>query len=325
MFISLVFWFGVLQTVAEETKQDSRLVLSKAADLVDLQSRGSPPFLMLAKVILSEGKKSVEGTYAIAWATPEQFRRVFRFPNFTSIEVATEGVMYRQRSMEALPLLVWEASELLTPAASYKLDSKWKIRELRRENAGALKLTCVIAQANVSETKLCANEETGEPSSIDRGTTARGLESMREHIEFADYQPFEGKTFPRKLVFRGWNSHIAEIQIQKLLHPQSFAADEFTPPKGASRTQYCESPETSGEVRPSARGTVPIGFKNIETAMYFQVSPQGGVQYAQVVYSSDPLENDEILHWFIGTHFPIKTCAGTPVGYETVIRLATGH
>jgi hypothetical protein len=183
----------------------------------------------------------------------------------------------------------------------------------------------VLAQNDFTDSKICVNTATGEPFSVDRGVDAYRTESMCECSMFADYQPFEGRSFPRKLTFRGWNAHVVEVRIQKLIRPQSFTSDEFTPPKGASRTGYCDSPEVNGEVRPSMGNAIPIGFTDVEVDMYFQVSPTGGVRYAQVVYSSDPLKNKEILSWFVGTHFPIRTCSGTPIGYETLIRLKSGH
>jgi hypothetical protein len=57
--------------------------------------------------------------------------------------------------------------------------------------------------------------------------------------------------------------------------------------------------------------------------MYFRVSPAGGVQYAQVVDSSDPLNSKKILNWYVGTHFPVKSCSGTPIPYETIVTLVT--
>jgi len=186
-------------------------------------------------------------------------------------------------------------------------------------------LTCVLAQARWAESRICVNAATGEPFSITRGVDAYHLEHARERSEYADYEPFEGRAFPRKLTFRGWDSRIVEVQITKLVRAQSFSADEFIPPTGATRTHYCESPDATGELRPSTGSTIPFGFSDVEVDMYFQVTPVGGVRYAQVVYSSDPLKNKEILNWFTGTHFPIETCSGTPIAYETFVRFKTGH
>lgn len=315
--------------VDKQPKDDAAAMLSKAAGLVDLQASGAAPFLLLTKVVLREGNKSVDGVFATTWAAPGQYRRVFRFPGFTATEVAAEGATYDQRSTEALTLMVWELEQLLDLAPSYRLSPKTKIRRIRTEHSGAIELTCVSTQGSaptdLTDSKICVNAATGEPFSIDRGIDAYGLESLHEHFEFSEYQPFEGRTFPRKLTFRGWGSRVVEVQVQKLIRARSFPADEFTPPKAATKTSFCGATETAGDLMPSSKSTIPVGFKDVEVDMYFQVTSAGGVRSAQVVYSSDPLHNDEILNWFIGTHFPIKTCSGTPIAYETMVRMFFGH
>ena len=59
--------------------------------------------------------------------------------------------------------------------------------------------------------------------------------------------------------------------------------------------------------------------------MYFQVDVEGGVRYAEVVYSNAPLMNNEILQSYIGTHFPVRRCAGVPIPYEIVVHQISGH
>jgi hypothetical protein len=309
----------------EQEQKDAAPVLSKAAGLVDLQASGGAPFLLLANVALHEGSKSTNGVFAMAWAGPGQYRRVFRFPGFTTTEVVTDGAIYRQRTTEVLPLMIWELDGLLSVASAYRLTPRSKVSRVQTERTGATELTCVLTRTDLTDSRICVNAVTGEPFSVARGVDAYHLESLRERYEFGDYRPFEGHSFPHKLTFRGWNSHVVEVQVQKLIRVETFAADEFRPPSGSSRMHFCDSPETKGEVKPSTGNAIPIGFSDVEVDMYFQVGPSGGVRSAQVVYSSDPLKNKEILNWFTGTHFPIKTCSGTPIAYETLIRFKTGH
>jgi hypothetical protein len=306
-------------------KEDATAVLSKAAGLVDLQAPGAVPFFLLANVALREGKKSTEGVWAIAWASPGQYRSVLRFPGFTATEVVTEGAIYRQRNTESLPLMIWELQQLVRVSSAYRLGSRAKVHGIATEHPKGHDLTCVLTQTDLTDSRICVDNSTGNPFSIDRGTDVSRLENAREHSEFTDYQPFGEHSFPHKLTFRGWNSDFIEVQIQKVIAAQRFPSDEFVPPTGSKRTPFCESPESKGEIMPSTENTIPIGFKDIEVDMFFQVSPEGGVRDAQVVYSSDPLHNREILNWFVGTHFPIRTCSGLPIEYETLIRLKTGH
>jgi hypothetical protein len=186
-------------------------------------------------------------------------------------------------------------------------------------------LLCVSVERDLTKAKVCVNSGTSLPVSIDKRVDAPGLELLQEHYEFADYQGFGSKQFPRTLSFRGWNSRAIQVQIDKLITVESFPADEFVPPAGATRMQFCETSETTGEVRPSTGNAIPIGLRDTEVAMYFQVSPLGGVKNAEVVSSTNPVMNKEILNWFVGTHFPVRSCAGQPIEYETIVTLDVGH
>ncbi|MGA8298840.1 MAG: hypothetical protein WCB53_04925 [Terriglobales bacterium] len=329
VLLTVVFFLRSGATcAAEQVPRDASAVLSKAAQVVDLQSIGGAPFLLLANVVLHEGQKDVAGVYGVTWAGPGQYRRVLQFPNFSATEVVTGGFIYRQRSTDAPPLIIWELDELLSPASQYRLDGlapQAKVQRVQSEQTGGTELTCVLTQVAHGHVKLCVDAATGKPFSIDRGADAGTESAMREHFEFADFQPFEGRAFPHKFSFRGWDSRTIEVQVQRLVRVHAFAADEFTPPKGATPEAFCEEPQTTGELNPSSGGTIPIGFRNIEEALYFRVNPSGGVRYAQALYSSAPLQSKEIISWFIGTRFPVESCAGNPVPYEMVILFATGH
>lgn len=288
--------------------------------------------MLLAKVQLHDGNKSVEGVYAIAWA-PGRFRRVFRFPSFSETDVMVDGAIYRQRTTNALPLMIYELNNLIDSLSAINPDSKTKLRKVEKTGPDLL---CVYLERELTKTKTCVNSETSLPISIDNSEAslpifvdktldASGLEQLQEHYEFTDYQGFGTKQFPRMLNFRAWNSRSIQVQIDKLIRVESFPADEFVPPAGATRMSFCETPVSTGEVRPSTRNAIPFGLRDTEVAMYFQVSALGGVKNAEVVSSSNPLKNTEILNWFVGTHFPVKSCAGQPLEYETIITLAVGH
>jgi hypothetical protein len=306
-------------------KADADAILAKASKTTDIRAAGSAPFLLLAKVRLEQEDKSVEGLYAIAWAGSDRFRNVIRFPNFTEIEVVTSDTRYRQRSTEAMPILIWELQRLMNSFVRFQLDPQDKITSIKTRRTAGLDLTCVQVQGPVENTKLCLNSVTNELQTIDKGMSLYSLESFREHYEFSDYRLFASKKFPRQLSFRGWKQRTIEVRIEKLIQADAFPTDEFTPPQGAERSHFCEKPENTGELMPSTGNAIPVGLRDVEVEMYFQVSPLGGVRFAEVIQSSAPLKNKEILNWFVGTHFPIKKCAGTPIAYETVVSLMSGH
>lgn len=96
---------------SDNPENDPQRVLSRASEQVANKTPASGSFMLLANVHLHDGKKSVDGVCAIAWA-PGRFRRVFRFPNFSETDVMVDGAIYRQRTTNALPLMIYELDNL---------------------------------------------------------------------------------------------------------------------------------------------------------------------------------------------------------------------
>ncbi|MCU1296429.1 MAG: hypothetical protein JWO91_707 [Acidobacteriaceae bacterium] len=318
------------------TKINPKELLARTPKIVDIQSAGSSPFLLLAHVHLQQDTKSVDGLYAVAWAAPYRFRRVMKFPNFTETEVIVGNKIYRKRSTRAVPFLVWQFDTMMqffhrmrldNPAIKRFDDPNTKIRKVESEQINGAADVCIsIELGRYGIGKLCVDSSTYAPAMLETGYDLRSLSAALEHYEFSDYQPFQGKLFPRKFSFRSTNSQDIEVQVGKLIATQSFDENEFTPPMDSETLPFCEAPDSKGELRPSLGNVIPMfGFEDLAIAMYFQVSEQGGVQNADVVYSNNPLKNREILKSFVGTHFPIQSCVGVPIPYETVIQVVSGH
>lgn len=306
---------------SDQPASDAAGVLSQAADQVAIKSAKSPPFMLLAKVRLQDGKKSVDGVYAIAWA-PDHFRRVFRFPNFTETDVMVNGSIYRQRSTNTMPLMIYELDSLMDSFLAIKPNPKSKLRQIDKVPGN---LNCVSVLRDLSQTKICLASATLLPVSIDRTLESVGSDMLREHYEFGDYQAFGGKQFPRSLRFEGWNAKSINAQVDNLIKVESFPPDEFVPPVGSTRMNFCEAPEKKGDVQPYIGDAAVLRLRDTEIAMYFQVGPGGAVRSAEVVYSTNPVMNNEILNWFVGTHFPEKSCNGQAIEYETIVTLAGGE
>jgi hypothetical protein len=335
VFFCLIFWVVQL-FAADVTQTEPHQFLAAIPKIADIQSPGSTPFLMLARVHLQQDAKSVDGVYAVAWAAPDRFRRVMKFPNFEETEVVVGDKVYRKRSIQSIPFLVWQFDTMMQFVHRMRLDDptgerfddpSTKIRKIEsRQSNGSSDVCITMALGRVGVGKLCADPLTHTPLTLETGYDARDMSPTLEHYEFSEYQPFEGKLFPRAYRFRSLYSQVVEVRVEKLIATKTFDADEFTPPIGSEPFPFCDAPVGEGEFRPNF-GNVAFGpgFKDFAVAMYFKVNDKGGVQNAEVVHSDDPLKNRELLKSFVGTHFPIERCAGVPMPYEIVIQMLSRH
>ncbi|GAC1430441.1 MAG: hypothetical protein NVS1B11_13620 [Terriglobales bacterium] len=101
------------------------------------------------------------------------------------------------------------------------------------------------------------------------------LLDLHEHFELSDYEQFQNITFPRKLTFSGWDNRRIEVKVKKLLKVTTFPASEFLPLSEAEPEHFCKDPDITGKVRPNTGNAIPIGLRNTEVDMYFQISPAG--------------------------------------------------
>jgi len=305
----------------DERSDEAEAILAKAWNLADITGAEGTPFVLKAKVRLAEGDKFSDGVYAMSWAAPDRFRRVIGFRDYTEMDVARGENYYSKRNTEGVPLMVWELGELMNSLATReKLPAGEKVKRIERESTGGKEATCILAGAGKGDSKICVDAATDEVLSIAFGLG--GPAAFQERSEYSGYQDFGTKRFPRHFAFSGWNNRSIEVTIEKLVPVHAFAADEFSPPAGSEISKLCSGTTAiTGDVTPMFGNTIPVGFSELDVDIYFEITPAGAVRMAQIVSSSDPKADKEVLNWFLGAHFPVKTCDGRPIGYQMMYQL----
>jgi len=305
----------------DERSGEAEAILAKAWDLVDIRAAGGAPFVLKAKVRLAEGDKFSDGVYAMSWAAPDRFRRVIGFRDYTKTDVARGENHYSKRNTEGVPLMVWELSELMNSLGTReKLPAAEKVTRIERESIGGKGATCILTGPGKGDSKICVDAATDEVLSIAYGFG--GPATFQERSEYSGYLDFGTKRFPRHFAFSGWNKRSIEVTIEKLVPVHEFAADEFSPPAGSEISKLCSGTMAmTGDATPMFGNMIPVGFSELDVDIYFEITPAGAVRTAQIVYSSDPKADKEVLSWFLGAHFPVKTCDGRPIGYQMVYQL----
>ncbi len=306
----------------DERGREAEAILAKAWDLVDIRAAGSAPFVLKATVRLTEGDKSTVGVYAMSWAAPDRFRRVIGFRDYAETDVARGENYYSKRNTEGVPLMVWELSELMNSLGTReKLPAAEKVKRIERESIGGKGARCILTGPGKGDSKICVDAATDEVLSIAYGLG--GPAEFQERSEYSGYQDFGTKRFPRHFAFSGWNKRSIEVTVEKLVPVHEFAADEFSPPAGSEISKLCSGTTAmTGDAMPMFGNTIPVGFSQLDVDIYFEITPAGAVRTAQIVYSSDPKANKEVLSWFLGAHFPVKTCDGRAIGYQMMYRRA---
>jgi hypothetical protein len=308
-----------------DTGSEAEAILAKAWDQIDIRAAGSGPFIMKATVRLIDGEKSTRGVYAMSWAAPDRYRCVMGFRDYTQTDVVRGENYYSKRNTDGVPLLVWRLGELMDSFAVWgKTLPAVKVKRVEAQSVEGRAETCVLASEETGDSRICLNAETNEVMSIE--TALDEPAQFRQQFEYSDYQPFGTKKYPRRFAYSGRNKRSVEVTIDKLVPVHEFAADEFSPPAGSEIWRYCSGPEEmTGEFTSSLGNELPVSFNNLDADIYFEIGPTGFPRSGQVVYSSDPSKDKAMLAWFLGGHFPLKTCDGRPIAYQMMYPLGAQH
>jgi hypothetical protein len=297
---------------------DALAILAKAWALVDIRASGSGAFILKARARLVEGTKVTDGVFAMAWAAPDRFRRVIGFRDYSETDVARGENYYSKRNTEGVPLMVWKLGELMDSLSARKsVPGGAKVKRVENLSVGGKAATCVSIAWDAGDSRICVDAATAEVLSIEKALD--GPDESRERLEFGDYQDFGGKRFPRHFAYSGWNKRAIEVTIEKLDSAREFAADEFTPPAASEISRLCNgAEEMTGQAMPMFGDTRPVGFSHLDVYIFVDISPMGYVRSAQIVSSSDAKADKEVLRWYLGTNFPVKTCDGRAIGYQSL-------
>jgi hypothetical protein len=219
---------------------DAPTLLARATAHTNIESPSSMPFVMLARVRYTLNKQTVEGTYALGWAAPNLYREDFQYGNVRATILVTGGKLYRTHVMNGGPGAVDLWSRMIKRALQWSLPlgTHSKERPQGEHWQSAAQLTCIVADRSALHHRICLDPNNYEPYSYE----ANG-QSGKQNWTFADYTLLanaasDSQRFPTAITYRDNNGISAELDIQSIAAVPGFAADEFTPPPGATAEDF---------------------------------------------------------------------------------------
>ncbi|HLV88153.1 MAG TPA: energy transducer TonB [Candidatus Sulfotelmatobacter sp.] len=284
-----------------------------------------PSFRMKASVQIDVQDKLRDGTYQMFWNGPDQWREEISFQGYSEVQLGGKGNVWIQRSTDFLPLRIYQLHEALgfgsgaagpNPAFSLVrlgLTPKDTIKKTRSRKEHGEKLTCIeIEHETKYSSSVCISDSTG--------ALVRDSASYSD----SDFQPVDGKIFPRSLSFIEEGRKVAKVSISELVSPAEFAPNSFAPPTGVLQQEGCMNPiapRLVNKVAPvyptSARQQHIEGTVAVDT----EIGLDGTPRMKKVVANADPSlvrsAADAITAW----RYEPATCDGKPVSIETVLRV----
>ena len=308
---TLAFWLDA-QTLP--TKKDAEGILQNAAEEADLWTSDSVPFHLLASVHYELGGQPSDGTYELLWRSPDQYREYFEMRNAKEMEIASGGKLSILRNTPTLTIPLWNTQRNLRFIKNYFLREK--VKRVHTTQVNGMQATCIESEGKFTETQNCFDPNNNlavHVSFVEKWTSSAWGKS-----ELTSFTSLGRKRYPLRIIRKEFDEQL-DVTITTLEEPKSLSEDLFVSPADAQVFDWCPKPTRSGhlEFPPGPVGRMDSPGANF--AYYVLVGRDGRVKRSAPMRSAGTPVDHKMATWLKMAKFPVESCGGNPVEYETVM------
>lgn len=324
MLIVALSALNVLHAQTLLTKKEGEDLLQNAADAADLWASDTPPFHLLASIHYELGGRPSDGTYEILWASPDQYRVNFSMRTANEVQVVSRDKLYVLRNTPSPTFPLWTTRMTLRSVKNYFLGRK--VRKVRSAQIGGLQRTCFDSGDDRFERENCFDPATNRPVSVTfadlppRGPLShitKELKHLRE-LELGNFAPLGKKYYPLSIISNELDEKLA-VTITTLEELKAIPEDAFAPLAGAQALDWCSKPTAKGTLQFPSGILGELDPPGSMFPYYVLVGRDGRAQKSMPMRSAGPHIDDQMAARLRMSKFPIQSCGGNAIEYETVV------
>lgn len=285
-------------------------LLSRASEISDIHHQGASPFTLKAEFRVHDRDKDEVGTYTEIWLSNEKWRR--------------EAVAGHSRRLElGSGRKKWMLDEDLNPRYFNTLSSNFnlttppkeaKVKEVRNGVIGGLQVSCIRTESPFLKETYCVDPRDG--TLLQRESVLKAADKSKTTVQFADYQPFGDRLFPRQIHQITERQGSIDITVSELSSEVSSDAALFAAPVGAVELGNCDPGKTlRPQVQSSPDPEFPANAPNSQgyVVLSLVVGTDGKTHLIHVVQSGGEAFDVSAVRAVQQWKFRPATCQGEPI------------
>lgn len=299
------------------TKKEAEAILQNASEAADLWASDSAPFHLLASVHYELGGQPSDGTYELLWRSPDQYREYFEMRTAKEMEIASGGKLSILRNTPTMTIPLWSAQRNLRSIKSYFL--RLKVKRVRAVQVNGMEATCVDSEGTSSERQDCfdsSNNLAVSVSFVEKLPFGRNSDCCR--AELTSFASLGKKRYPLRIITKEFDEKL-DATITTFDRPKSISEDLFVSPADAQIFDWCPNPTTSGHIEFPSGAVGRMGAPGGTFPYYVLVGRDGHVKRSAPMRSAGRQVDHKMATWLQMARFPVQSCGGNPVEYETVM------
>lgn len=293
------------------SKKEMASIIEKAESNAALPS--ASPFHLSAMLRYQIGNVSADGTYEILWASPDRYREEFRLGHLSATYLALQNKLYVVRNTLVLTYPQWRVRTMIGFPDRRPVQSPVHVRKVFIKQDGGQNVICAQLDSPRKGQTECVTRDAGNLVSIeDEG------EVIPSNLTEDEFASFGDRWYPAHMLSTIEGERL-EIHLDKLETVSRFADGVFVPPTGATAHDSCAQPAVSNQSGPSLLQWLAMHLGPDATGLqgyYVEVAANGRISRFAKIYQDGSSQEipAKILR---DVRFPVHSCAGTPISYET--------
>ena len=295
-------------TLFAQSSQTPEQLVAQSREASDLSAIG--PYQLQATVVLNPGtSKEIAGTITILRGK-DLYRSELKLRDYRETRWIKDNMLYIART-PAVPI----------PKALVlrQLDRLWRVSvapddiktsKLSKEKDHGKQLDCFESRSYHPRYKFCFDPATSVL------VTAKSLEG--HNVEFRDFNTFEQKYFPRRILFQQRDQTVLEVREISIVKA-NFTADAITPQDGSLGLPTCDEPIPPRKIKDEIPAIPREQLRRMGSAsvyLYGLVVPNGSVQNISVEYSPHASFTESAIEALKQWRYTPAMCGDKPVPAE---------
>jgi len=287
---------GIVSAVAED-QGAMRGLFIKSREQSDLREKGRAGFILTGNVRVWIRKDELaDGRYAYVWTPDGRWREEVTLPGYKRTRIGNETQFSQMRTQNDENPAVFEFDQLVRESLAPNNESEDGFRKATIRTSGKIEIQCYGRETGFKRfVNYCFDTKTNDLVEVSRGTGS-AIPWKFVWQEYANFQEWSGKRFPR--LMRGYNGKrvVVEVQFDEIKPAPKLAADVFAPENGATDWAYC-SGDSMWKLKDGAR--VPVYpdqalMHNTRgtVVLYVVIGEDGRVSHLNVIKSSPFMYGD---------------------------------
>lgn len=112
-------------------------LFDRAYSLTNLKAKGSPPFVLKARVTVYLGDHHDDGNYDVTWESDEKVRGEISFPDYHEVSVTNAAKVWHFSTVPYLPYTVFQLNQALYFFGALQISPGTKLAKVREQKLAA--------------------------------------------------------------------------------------------------------------------------------------------------------------------------------------------